>query len=70
MEKQKINIQKILEEGGPTRKFDGVAPDEFILVHEKTLEDLKDFEVWKKWRNNEISIKNLNNNNFKNYESN
>jgi hypothetical protein len=34
------------------------------LVHEKTLEDLKDFDNWKAWKNNEITIKELNNKNF------
>jgi hypothetical protein len=34
------------------------------LVHEKTLEDLKDFEVWKEWKHNQITIKELNNKHF------
>ena len=32
-----VNIKKILEEDGEVRKFGGVAPEGFILVHEKTL---------------------------------
>ena len=42
-----IDLQKILEEEGEVRKFGGVAPEGFVLVHEKTLESLKDFETWK-----------------------
>ena len=61
-----INIKKILEEEGESRKFGGVAPEGFILVHEKTLESLKDFETWKKWKHNEITIKELNKTNFDN----
>jgi hypothetical protein len=59
-----IDIKKILEEEGPMRKYDGVAPEGFVLVHQKTLEDLKDFEIWKSWKNENISIKELNNKNF------
>jgi hypothetical protein len=61
-----INIKEILEKEGLTRKFEGCAPEGFILVHEKTLEDLKDFDIWKSWKNNEISIEHLNKNNFEN----
>jgi len=59
-----INIKEILKSEGPMRKLSNVAPEGFILVHEKTLEDLKDFETWKSWRNNQITIKELNNKNF------
>jgi hypothetical protein len=59
-----INIKKILEEEGPMLKLSNVAPEGFVLVHEKTLEDLKDFETWKSWKNNDLTIKQLNNKNF------
>lgn len=59
-----IDVKKILNEEGPIRKYEGIAPEGFILVHEKTIEDLKDFETWKSWKNNEISIKELNNKNL------
>jgi hypothetical protein len=59
-----IDVKKILEEEGVMRKYDGVAPEGFVLVHEKTLEDLKDFETWKSWKNDGITIKELNNKNF------
>ena len=35
-------------------------------AHEKTLEELKDFDTWKMWKNDEISIKEMNKNNFDN----
>ena len=61
-----INIKKILEEEGEVRKFGGVAPEGFVLVHEKTLDSLKDFETWKMWKHNQITIKELNKTNFDN----
>jgi len=61
-----VNIKKILEEEGEVRKFGGVAPEGFILVHEKTLASLKDFETWKMWKHNQITIKELNKTNFDN----
>jgi len=59
-----IDILEIIKEEGPIRKFDGVAPEGFVLVHQDALEELKDFEVWKEWKHNQISIKELNNKNF------
>ena len=59
-----IDIQKILETEGPMRKYEGLAPEGFILLCEKTLEDLKDFETWKSWKNGDITIKELNKKNF------
>jgi len=61
-----VDIKKILQERGSISKFDGVAPEGFILVHEKTLEELKDFDKWKSWKNNEISIEEMNKLNFEN----
>lgn len=58
------NIKEILEKEGPMLKLSNVAPEGFILVHEKTLEDLKDFETWKSWKNDVLTIKELNNKNF------
>jgi hypothetical protein len=62
----KINIEEILEKEGNVRRFVGVAPEGFVLVHEKTLEDLKDFDKWKMWKNGEISTEELNKINFDN----
>lgn len=59
-----IDFKEILEKEGIEKRFEGCAPVGFVLVHEKTLEDLKDFEIWKNWKNDEISIKTLNKNNF------
>ena len=59
-----IDIKKILEEEGPMKKYDGVAPDGFILISEGALEELKVFDTWKEWKNNALSIKELNNRNF------
>jgi class 3 adenylate cyclase len=59
-----IDFKKILEEEGQMLKLTNVAPEGFVLVHEKTLEDLKDFDTWKSWKNNDITIKELNNKNF------
>jgi hypothetical protein len=61
-----VNIKKILEEEGEVRKFGGVAPEGFILVYEKALEQLKDFDTWKMWKHNQITIKELNKTNFDN----
>ena len=61
-----VDVKKILEEKGLQIKFKGCAPEGFILVHEKTLEDLKDFDLWKSWKHNEISIHELNKKNFDN----
>jgi hypothetical protein len=59
-----INIKQILERDGEIRKFVGVPPEGFVLVHEKTLEDLKDFDIWKDWKNGLKSIQELNKSNF------
>jgi hypothetical protein len=61
-----IDVKKILEEEGQVRKLEGNAPEGFVLVHEKTLEDLLDFETWKEWKNKNITIKELNKKNFEN----
>jgi hypothetical protein len=61
-----IDLKKILEEEGPMRKYDGLVPEGFVLVCEKTLEDLKIFDIWKEWKNGEITLKELNNKNFPN----
>jgi len=61
-----IDIKKILEEEGQVRKLEGNAPEGFVLVHEKTLDDLLEFETWKEWKNKNITIKQLNKKNFEN----
>jgi len=59
-----IDIKKLIEEKGLSIKFEGCAPEGFVLVHEKTLEDLKDFEIWKEWKTDKISTYELNKKNF------
>jgi hypothetical protein len=60
----KINIEEILEKEGNVRRFVGVAPEGFVLVHEKTLQDLQDFEIWREWKNGLRSIEGMNKLNF------
>lgn len=61
-----IDIKKIIEKEGLVRKFQGVAPEGFVLVHEKTIEDLKNWHVWQEWKEGKISIDELNKYNFDN----
>jgi hypothetical protein len=63
---QVIDIKKIIKEQGHIKKFEGCAPEGFILVHEKTLENLKSEIIWKQWKNNETSIEEMNRINFDN----
>lgn len=61
---KKINIKQILEEEGNVCKFVGVVPEGFVLVHEKTLQDLQDFDKWKDWKSGFTSIDKMNKLNF------
>lgn len=61
---EKINIKEILERDGNVRRFVGVSPEGFVLVHEKTLQDLQDFEIWRDWKNGLRSIEEMNKLNF------
>jgi hypothetical protein len=61
-----VDIKKILKERGSILKFEGVAPEGFILVHENTLEQLKDMNVWLEWKMERLSIKEMNKINFEN----
>lgn len=33
-------------------KYDGLAPEGFVLIPEEVLEQLKDFDTWKNWKHN------------------
>lgn len=33
-------------------KFQGIAPEGFLLIPEEALERLKDFDTWKEWKGN------------------
>lgn len=61
-----VDIKKILQERGPILKFEGVAPEGFVLVHENTLEQLKDMDVWIEWKTERLSIEEMNKINFEN----
>jgi len=37
-------------------RYSGIAPEGFVLLTEESIEKLKDFDTWKKWKNNEISL--------------
>ena len=59
-----MNINEILKKDGSIRKFDGVAPEGFVLVHEKTLQNLRDFDTWLDWKSGRKNIKEMNKINF------
>jgi hypothetical protein len=59
-----INIKEILEKEGPLRKYKGIAPEGFILLCEKTIEDLKNYDIWKSWVDGKISLDDLNKENY------
>lgn len=40
-------------------KFQGVAPEGFVLIPEEVLEQLKDFETWKEWKNDDNYLKKI-----------
>ncbi len=37
-------------------RYSGIAPEGFVLLSEAAIEKLEDFYAWKKWKNNEISL--------------
>lgn len=63
-----IDVKKLLDEGKGFHKYGGVAPEGFVLVHEKTLEDLQLFDNWMLWTENKLSITELNIKNFDKYK--
>jgi len=46
-----ISVNEIVK-----NRFEGVAPDGFVLIHEKTIQDLENFEIWKEWKNNILEL--------------
>ena len=46
-----ISINEIVK-----NRYAGVAPEGFVLLHEKTIQDLENFEIWKEWKNNIIEL--------------
>lgn len=37
-------------------RYSGVAPEGFVLLLEKTIQDLQNFEIWKEWKDNIIGL--------------
>ena len=46
-----IPISKIVK-----YRYSGVAPEGFVLLLDKTIEDLQNFETWKEWKNKIIDL--------------
>jgi hypothetical protein len=46
-----IDTKQIVE-----NRYKGVAPEGFVLLLEKTIQDLQDFETWKEWKNKIIEL--------------
>jgi hypothetical protein len=56
------NFQKMIDEKikySYYHKYDGIAPEGFCLISENVLDQLKDFDIWKQWKNNPELIKKL-----------
>lgn len=66
MKNYDFDLEKIIKENGFEIRYSGVAPEGFVLVHEKTLEDLKNWFIWEEWKKGNLSINELNKNNFDN----
>jgi hypothetical protein len=47
----KITTKEIVK-----NRYLGVAPEGFVLILEKTIQDLQDFEIWKEWKNNIVEL--------------
>lgn len=60
-----VDIKELIQNRGPIGKFERVAPEGFSLVHEDTLELLKDMSVWIEWRMGRLTIEEINNFNLK-----
>jgi hypothetical protein len=50
-----ISINEIVK-----NRYAGVAPEGYVLLLDKTIQDLQNFEIWKEWKNNilELDLKN------------
>jgi len=46
-----ISINEIVK-----NRYAGVAPEGFVLLLDKTIQDLQNFEIWKEWKNNIIEL--------------
>jgi hypothetical protein len=36
--------------------YDALTPETYVLVRKDSLEELKDFETWKKWKHGEFQL--------------
>lgn len=63
-----IDIDKFLKESKGLHKYSGIAPEGFVLVHEMTLEDLKNFDTWLLWSEGKLELRELNTKNFDLYK--
>ena len=59
-----VDFKEILKKDGEVIRFRGVAPEGFILVHEKTLMDLRNMDTWIEWKMGRLTIKEMNKKNF------
>jgi len=64
-----LDIKQLIQDRGPIGKFDGIAPEGFVLVHEDSLELLKDMAIWIEWRMGRLTLEEINNFNLKKEES-
>jgi len=60
-----VDVELMLKNSGGLHKFEGIAPEGFVLVHEKSLEDLKSFNNWILWKIKKNYLKELDKKNFK-----
>jgi len=37
-------------------KYQGIAPEGFVLIPEEVLEKLKDFDTWKEWKHDNEAL--------------
>lgn len=37
-------------------RYAGVAPEGYVLLLDKTIQDLENFEIWKEWKNNILEL--------------
>lgn len=37
-------------------RYSGVAPEGFVLLLDKTIQDLQSFEIWKEWKNKIVDL--------------
>jgi hypothetical protein len=46
-----ISINEIVK-----NRYAGVAPEGYVLLLDKTIQDLQNFEIWKEWKNNILEL--------------